>query len=139
MPQFLFDTDHLTLYERNHPLIVGRLMMHPKGDIAISVVTIEESLRGRLAALARARDARARLILYPQLLASINVFTQLPLISWSQASEYAFQQLYRLRLRVGTQDLKIAAIALTNDLTLLTRNRIDFSRIPGLKMSDWSV
>ena len=72
MPQFLFDTDHLTLYERNHPLIVGRLMMHPKGDIAISVVTIEESLRGRLAALARARDARARLILYPQLLAALT-------------------------------------------------------------------
>jgi hypothetical protein len=44
-----------------------------------------------------------------------------------------------LRLRVGTQHLKIAAIALANHVTLLTRNRRDFARIPGLGVDDWSV
>jgi tRNA(fMet)-specific endonuclease VapC len=35
--------------------------------------------------------------------------------------------------------LKIAAVALANNIVLLTRNRRDFSRIPGLRIDDWSV
>jgi tRNA(fMet)-specific endonuclease VapC len=44
-----------------------------------------------------------------------------------------------LRLKVGTQDLKIAAIALAYNIVLLTRNRRDFGRIPGLRIDDRSV
>ena len=43
------------------------------------------------------------------------------------------------KIRVGTMDLKIAAIALANDSTLLTRNIQDFSKVPDLKIEDWSV
>ncbi len=43
-----------------------------------------------------------------------------------------------LRLRIGHRDLKIAAVALANNLTLLTRNKSDFSAIPGLVIADWS-
>jgi tRNA(fMet)-specific endonuclease VapC len=138
MPQFLFDTDHLTLFERNHPPILQRLRLQPRNAVAVSAVTVEESLRGRLAALSRCRDARDRINFYGQLLATIRVFSGLPLISWDQASEAEFQRLRSMGIRVGTQDLKISAIALANNLTLLTRNRVDFSRIPGLKINDWS-
>jgi tRNA(fMet)-specific endonuclease VapC len=36
-------------------------------------------------------------------------------------------------------DLWIAAIALTNSMTVLTRNRVDFERVPGLTVEDWTT
>jgi tRNA(fMet)-specific endonuclease VapC len=36
-------------------------------------------------------------------------------------------------------DLRIASIAIANQMTLLTRNRVDFERVPGLMFEDWTV
>ena len=52
------------------------------------------------------------------------------------ATEY--QRLKQSRIRIGTMDLKIAAIALTHKATVLTKNLKDFSRVPGLKIEDWA-
>lgn len=38
---------------------------------------------------------------------------------------------------IGGNDLMIAAIASTHDLTLVTRNVGEFSRVPGLRVEDW--
>ena len=38
---------------------------------------------------------------------------------------------------IGPNDLMIAAIAKTHDLTLVTHNIRDFSRVVGLKIDDW--
>ena len=43
------------------------------------------------------------------------------------------------KLRVGAMDLRIASIVLTNDMVLLTRNTVDFERVPGLRFEDWST
>jgi tRNA(fMet)-specific endonuclease VapC len=67
------------------------------------------------------------------------MFRLFPLVPFDAASESEFQHLRALGLRVGTLDLKIAAIALTNRLTVLTRNRRDFGRVLGLTIEDWSV
>ena len=50
-----------------------------------------------------------------------------------------FEHLKRAMIRIGSMDLKIAAIALTNQGTLLTRNLVDFRKVPGLKAEDWSL
>jgi tRNA(fMet)-specific endonuclease VapC len=138
MLQSLLDTDHLTLYDQGHPQLTQRLAMHPKNTIAVSVVTVEESLRGRPGALSRSLDGPTRIRRYAGLVGTVELFCQLPLVHFDQASEDHFQQLRALRLRIGTQDLKIAAVALASNLTLLTRNRRDFARIPGLVLDDWS-
>ena len=67
------------------------------------------------------------------------MFRLIPPVPFDSGRESQFQQLRAARLRVGTLDLKIAAIALTNGLTVLTRNRSDFGRVPGLTLADWSV
>ena len=38
---------------------------------------------------------------------------------------------------IGAYDLQIGAIALANNLTLVTHNTREFSRIPDLKLEDW--
>jgi tRNA(fMet)-specific endonuclease VapC len=40
---------------------------------------------------------------------------------------------------IGGNDLLIAAIALTHDLTLVTHNGGEFNRVSGLRVEDWSV
>jgi tRNA(fMet)-specific endonuclease VapC len=36
-------------------------------------------------------------------------------------------------------DLRIAAITKVHSMTLLTKNTLDFERVPGLRFEDWTV
>lgn len=38
---------------------------------------------------------------------------------------------------IGSNDLMIAAIAVALDLTLVTHNRSEFERVPGLRLAEW--
>ena len=40
---------------------------------------------------------------------------------------------------IGPNDLLIASIALANNVTLITRNTSEFSRVPKLSLEDWQV
>ena len=48
-------------------------------------------------------------------------------------------QLHTLGKPVGPHDLQIAGIALANNLTLITHNTSEFSRITGLRIEDWEL
>jgi tRNA(fMet)-specific endonuclease VapC len=41
------------------------------------------------------------------------------------------------RIRVGTQDLRIASIALAHNALLVSANLQDFEQVPGLRVEDW--
>jgi tRNA(fMet)-specific endonuclease VapC len=139
MLQYLFDTEHLTLFQHQHPLVLQRLGAAPPDSVAISAVTVEEVFRGRLAGISRARDGPMRVLQYRHLLESLDLVNTFPRLDFDQASETEYQQIRALRLHVGSRDLKIAAVALANDLTVLSRNRRDFCQIPRLKLDDWSM
>ena len=47
--------------------------------------------------------------------------------------------LHRAGELIGPNDLLIAALALANDLVLVTHNVKEFSRIPGLRWVDWEI
>jgi len=38
---------------------------------------------------------------------------------------------------IGPNDVMIASIALVHDLTVVSHNTGEFSRVPGLKLEDW--
>ncbi|MFI5457816.1 MAG: type II toxin-antitoxin system VapC family toxin [Isosphaerales bacterium] len=137
MPRYLFDTDHLTLFQHGHAPVARRMGSQQPGAVGISVVTIQETLRGRLAGLARASDGPTRIQHYVLLEQTIRLFAQFPVVPFDQAAETNFQRLRAVR--IGTSDRKIASIALANQLILVTANRRDFARVPGLLLEDWSV
>jgi len=76
------------------------------------VVTVEEALRGRLAKVARAGDGPSRIHQYALLEKTIQFINQFQFVSYDQRAENEFQQLHPIR--IGTQDRKIASIALAN-------------------------
>jgi len=55
------------------------------------------------------------------------------------AEEYGLirAQLTALGTLIGPNDLMIAAIARTHDATLVTHNTREFSRVAGLRFTDW--
>jgi tRNA(fMet)-specific endonuclease VapC len=138
MIRYLLDTDHLTLHEQGHAPLRQRLAAHSPPALAVSVVTVEESLRGRLAVLSRPVQGPARVQAYAKFLETVRFFHSINVVGFDEACETRFQDLRSQRLRVGTQDLKIAATALVGGLIVVTRNRRDFERIPGLILEDWS-
>jgi tRNA(fMet)-specific endonuclease VapC len=131
-------TDHVSLHERGHPPLRARFGAVSPESIAVSVVTVEEALRGRLAVLARQSTGEARERAYAKLMETVRFFSSVQVVLFDIRCEQQFQALRSQRVRVGTQDLRIAATALAHDLTLVTRNRRDFARVPGLVVEDWS-
>ena len=61
------------------------------------------------------------------------------ILPFDAAAGAAFDSLTALRIRVGTMDLRIASIALSRGLTVLTRNLRDFRRVPGVIAEDWTI
>lgn len=139
MIRWLLDTDHASLNERGHPLVRQRLATVPPESVAISVITAEEMIRGRLAVLARRSEGQARVYAYQKFIEAVHFCAVISVVPFSLECETRFQSLRSERVRIGSQDLRIAATALVHELTLVTRNRKDFSRVPGLSIEDWSA
>lgn len=139
MSQFLLDADHLTLLDYGHPRVAREAAARPPGAVGFPVVAVEECLRGRLSAIARAKDGAARMRQYALLQRSLSLVQSYPVAPFDQAAEDQYQLFLGKRVRIGTRDQKIAAIALANNAVLVTRNSRDFGQIAGLMLEDWSV
>ncbi len=140
MSLFLLDTDTLSLLQQGQATVLQKVNIHPISDMAVSTITIQEQTLGFLAALGRARNhqqiAQAHDMLATRLLPVWSRFRVLPFL---EPVILRFEQLRSMKLNVGLMDLRIAATALENGLTVISRNLRDFKRVPGLRVEDWSV
>ena len=80
----------------------------------------------------------ARVHAYAKFLETVRFFNAIPVVPFDSACEQRVQELRSQRLRVGSHDLCIAATALVQNLTVVTRNRRDFEHVPRLLIEDWS-
>jgi len=70
----------------------------------------------------------------------VDRFTALPLdAAAAELAGHVDANLARQGLRIGPYDTLIAAITLANDLTLITHNTREFSRVVGLRLLDWEA
>ena len=137
----ILDTDILTHFFDCGSLglqIIARLNQLPTGSVATTIVSYEEQTRGRLAYVSRSKTVAKNVEAYNRLQNHLRCFLKMPVVAFTESAAVEFQQLQKLKLRVGTMDLRIAAIALSMDATLLTRNLQDFEKVPGLKFEDWT-
>jgi tRNA(fMet)-specific endonuclease VapC len=92
-----------------------------------------------LAQIRRADKPESRVEAYHWLSKTIDFLCGFTVLKFDEQAEIQFQNFRTGKSKIGTQDLKIAAIALGRDATLVTRNRSDFAQIPSLRIEDWSV
>jgi tRNA(fMet)-specific endonuclease VapC len=136
----LLDTDHLSvLTDRRaagNAALVERLERAAE-PLAIPVVAVEEQCKGWLAKLARTRPIHQQISPYQRLAELFDFLAEWDILSLSEAAADLFAQLRRQKVRIGSQDLKIAAIALTHNALLLSANQRDFQKVPGLRVENW--
>ncbi len=68
---------------------------------------------------------------------TITAFHKFSILAFDTRAAEIFHQLKSEHPRTGTMDLKIAAICLAHEATLLTRNVVDFENISGLHVENW--
>jgi tRNA(fMet)-specific endonuclease VapC len=51
--RYILDTDHVTLFQHGHPRIAQRARSVGNSNIFVTVITLEEQFRGRLAGISR--------------------------------------------------------------------------------------
>jgi tRNA(fMet)-specific endonuclease VapC len=138
---WILDTDHLSLLQRENSQLIERLSLHQQDRVVITIVTVEEQLRGRLSVISKASDPNSKTLLslaYQNLRLTIESLQEFEQIDFNLEAESIYHQLRQQKIRIGTQDLRIASIALANKAILLTRNNRDFSQVPNLIIDDWT-
>lgn len=111
--------------------LVRRLARTPVAEQCTTAVTLGEILYG--AARAERPDLVERL--------RELVTTAHPVLPFDEAAAEAYGPLRvaleRMGERLDDPDLRIASIALSRDLTLVTGNVRHFERVPGLRIENW--
>ena len=105
--------------------------------MAVSVVTVEEQIRGWLAEIQRHADPQREISPYAKLQRQIEVFAQWIILPLEIESAELFSRFRKQGVRIGSLDLKIACIVLAHGATLLTRNSTDFGKVPGMRVENW--
>jgi len=130
--RYMLDTNILIFLIKKRPLeVLSQFARHPLSDVCISTMTVAEMEFG----VARSASTKNRLALdgWLQLLATP---------AFDEAAAQAYGRLRATLAQRGTPigplDTLIAAHALSLDATLVSNNVREFSRVPGLRVEDWS-
>ena len=134
MKRALLDTDTVSYYLKNYPVIVGKvdayLLEH--GFVSISLITYYEVMNGLLY-----KDAQRQLDRFNQFVDLNEVVPLDQSIALSAAQIFA--NLRKGGRAFGHNDVLIGATALEKDLVVVTNNANHFSRIPNLTIDNWTV
>ena len=141
MSRYILDTDCFSLWQQNHPMMVQRVEVNAE-NLAVTIVTVEEAIRGWFKVIRKASEpSQADKLVwgYTRLWDTLDDFKNLNILKFDQNAFTIYTEFFRQRIRIGTQDLRIAAIVLANNAILVTRNKQDFEKVPDLEQEDWTI
>lgn len=125
---YLLDTNILSDLVRNpQGVVAARITKAGEDTVCTSIVVAAELRYGATKSNSAKLAERVDLIL--------SALEILPLETPADR-QYASLR-HHLTCQIGPNDLLIAAHALANDLTVITANFGEFSRVPGLKVENW--
>ena len=131
--RYLLDSDTLSELVKRTPrqAFLERFLTTPRDDKATSSITVGELLFG-----AHRRSGRV------DVLASIErELLDLPVLPFDDAGARVYgplrAHLERQGTPIGDADTRIAAIALSRDMVVVTGNVRHFERVPGLAIENW--
>jgi len=142
---FLLDTDHVGILQRQTQPEFSRLMTriaaHSSAELVVSIVSFHEQVLGWNSYIGRASDQAGVVLAYRMFQQLLTDFAKTRVLPFDAAAARVYGRI-RLALElagtpVGPMDMLIAAIAIANNVILVTHNTREFSRIPGLQIEDW--
>jgi tRNA(fMet)-specific endonuclease VapC len=139
---FILDTDHISILDRSGPTaqpLLAKLARVNPNQVATTIITYEEQMRGWLSYIAKTSIIAEQIAAYQKLERHIANYRKILVISFDEKAGEVFQNIRTQYPRLGTMDLKIAAIVIANQSILLTRNTKDFSQISNLSIEDWTA
>ena len=133
----ILDTDTLTLYRQGRYPLVLRINQRPLNEIATTAITVEEQLTGWQALLRHSKSDDHLAQTYLRLTEAVRVLSGIHIVTFAEAAVRRYHLLLEMKLNVKKMDLRIAAIALEEGATVITRNLRDFERVPDLRCENW--
>ncbi|MDX1945938.1 MAG: type II toxin-antitoxin system VapC family toxin [Pirellulaceae bacterium] len=136
----ILDTEHVVILLEETATGPGQLShrLRVSGEqIATTVITLEEILRGWLAEIRRLADTRLQINPYSRLQQATATFAAWNVVPWDLPPAQQFEEFRHQKIRVGSADLKTDCVALVHSATLLTWNLRDLCQIPNLRIEDW--
>jgi len=135
----VLDTNHFSALVARGPMgeTLGARAESISADLFTTVITGQEVTQGWLAAINKLRAGEDQVFAYHRFLRSLKDFQKITILPFDSEAAAIFHRLQGGAVRVGTMDLKIAAICIAHDALLLTRNTIDFQKIPDLRFQNW--
>jgi len=135
----VLDTNHFREYVRPNPAgeLLRRRLQASEPNLFTTIVTAQESFQGWFNVINRQPAGRGQVHGYEVYQQTLEALAGLGLLAFDLDAALVFEELKAQRIRIGTMDMKIAAICLAHDATLLSRNLVDFEKVPSLKVENW--
>ena len=139
MSLYVLDTDVLGFAFQQHFAVLRRVQaLTDQDSVVTTIITLGEDLGGWLPACRRARNGTARSQAYGRLQRGLDFYRRWVCLPFDASAAEVFDELRAKKVRIGTNDLAIAAITLSVGGVLVTRNVVDFKLVAGLKVEDWT-
>ena len=134
----VLDTNHFSemAHHSERGASLKRRLTASGAQVFTTIVTPQEAFEGWFTLINRQSAGRDQICGYTQFQHSIALLMKLTILPFDEDAADHFHRLQSERVRIGTMDLKIAAICLAHDATLLTRNLVDFEKVPGLRVEN---